>query len=165
MSWFYLFSVWLHILAASVWVGGMLFLAVVVLPVARRKEFRDVSTALLGHVGYQFRLVGWVTLGLLVGTGLINLGYRGFGWAHLADGSLWAGHFGGALAIKLALVVAALTISAVHDFWLGPSATRRMEAAPDQPGTARLRAAASWFGRINLLLALAIVYYAVKMVR
>ena len=40
-----------------------------------------------------------------------------------------------------------------------------MTEAPDHPATPRWRMAARWMGRINLLLALAIVAVAVRLVR
>ena len=42
----YLVSVWLHILAAMAWVGGMLFLVAVLVPLLRTPAMRPQATAL-----------------------------------------------------------------------------------------------------------------------
>jgi len=42
MTW-YLLAVSLHILAACVWIGGMVFLAAVLLPVLREPEYRGAA--------------------------------------------------------------------------------------------------------------------------
>ena len=43
----YLLSVWLHIMAAIVWVGGTIFLVVVLVPAIRRPEFGGIASALI----------------------------------------------------------------------------------------------------------------------
>jgi len=161
----YLFSVWLHILAAAVWIGGMVFLALVLVPVTRRPEYRPIAAGLVQWTGERFRWVGWTCLGLLVLSGGFNLAYQGFGWADLWTGRLWEGGFGRVLAVKLLLVAVILLLSAVHDFLVGPRATVLWQARPDSPEARRLRRRASWFGRLNLALGLAVVALAVLLVR
>jgi putative copper export protein len=58
----------LHVLAATVWVGGQIVLAGVV-PVARR--FGGVETA--RPVARRFQLIAWPAFGILVVTGIWNL--------------------------------------------------------------------------------------------
>ena len=79
------FSVWLHILAAAAWLGGMVFLALVLVPVMRRSEYRQQASRLVHLTGVRFRTVGWICLGVLVATGFANLWYRGIGWAALSN--------------------------------------------------------------------------------
>ena len=74
----YLFSVWLHILAAIVWIGGMAFLGLVLIPAMRLSEYRAVGASLTYWTGTRFRLIGWVCLSVLLLTGVFNLLYRGF---------------------------------------------------------------------------------------
>ncbi len=162
---FYLLSVWLHILAAAVWIGGMAFLALVLVPLVRRPEHRSAAVSIVRWTGVRFRPVGWVALGLLVLSGVFQLAYRGFGWADAVGGRLWAGPFGRILAVKLGLVAAVVVLSAVHDFVIGPRATAVWQQKPDAPEARRLRRAASWIGRLNLLLALSIVAFGVMLVR
>jgi putative copper export protein len=129
----------LHVGAALTWVGGMLFVALVLVPVTRRLEDPGLRRRLMHEAGLRFRTVGWVAMGVLVATGLINLWLRP---ELLTLTRFW---------VKAALVVVAIVLSAAHDFVLGPRAGR-----PDAPPS--LRPAASWLARVNLLLVLVVVY-------
>jgi copper resistance protein D len=164
MPW-YEVSVSLHILAACVWVGGMIFLAIVVLPILRQPGYRSVAVPLIQAAGVRFRWVGWMALGMLVLTGVANLSFRGYGWTLVRDGSAWQGWFGHTLAVKLILVAAIVVISAVHDLVLGPRFTRLAGEEPDLPAARRLRRQAAWIGRIVLLLSIAVVVLGVILVR
>jgi uncharacterized membrane protein len=127
-----------HLLAVVTWVGGMLFIALVLVPVTRRLDDAALRTRLVQDTGRRFRTVGWIALGLLVATGLGSLVLR--------PELLGAPRF----RAKLGLVVLALALGAVHDFVLGPRAGR-----PGAAPSARVRA--SWIARVNVLVALAIV--------
>ncbi len=161
----HLFSVWLHLVAAAIWVGGMLFLALVLVPVVRRQEYREHAPRLVHLTGTRFSRVGWVCLGLLVVSGFASLGFRGIGWAALSNLGFWGSPFGQVLGIKLALVAVILGLSAWHDFRVGPKATAAWQADPASHEATRLRRLASWFGRLNLVLALAVVALAAALVR
>jgi putative copper export protein len=58
----------LHVLAAIVWVGGQIALAALV-PVARRTGGAETTRAL----ARRFQVVAWPAFALLVGTGIWNL--------------------------------------------------------------------------------------------
>ena len=161
----YVIAVSLHILAACVWVGGMVFLAVAVLPVLRRAPYQAVAVPLIHAVALQFRWVAWGTLALLVASGIANLHFRGLGWTEVRSGSVWRTEFGHILAVKLALVVLILGISAWHDLVAGPEFTRQALADPRSPRTRRLRRATGWVGRLILLLSIAVVALGVMLVR
>lgn len=129
---------WIHVLSAITWIGGMLFITLVLVPVTRRLPDPALRTRLIHEVGIRFRTVGWITLGLLAATGLANLWLVPF-WLR-APRFHW----------KLGLILVALGLSALHDFVLGPRA--------GAPGAApSLRRNASWVARLNALVALAIV--------
>ncbi len=159
------FFVWLHVLAAAVWLGGMVFLALVLVPVVRRSEYREHAPRLVHLTGTRFRAVGWVCLGVLIVTGFVNLWYRGIGWAVLSNAGFWASPFGGLLGWKLLVVAVALALSAYHDFLIGPQATVVGLAEPGSAAALKLRRRASLMGRANLLLALATVALGVMLVR
>lgn len=161
----YLLSVWVHILAAMVWIGGASFIALVLVPAVRRPEHAHNAPALLRAFAMRFRTVGWASLIVLVLTGCVILGLRGYTLADCITGRVFLGPFGRTLAIKLILVTAILAVSGLHDFYLGPNAARVILDNPASSEAARARKRASWMGRIVLLLGLAVVAMAVQLVR
>ena len=161
----YIVSVWLHIVAVCLWLGGMLFLAIVIVPVLRMPAYRDAAAGLVRASGLRFRTVGWVCLGVVVLTGIYNLNQRGNDGSYVWNGLLWAGPQGRALSVKLTLVALVLALSLVHDWFLGPKASEMLIADPTSPAARRLRKTASWMGRLNALLGLAIVALAALYVR
>ena len=66
----------LHLAAALTWVGGMLFVALVLVPVARRLEDPLLRRRLVHAAGVRFRAVGWIAIGLLLATNLVNIWLR-----------------------------------------------------------------------------------------
>jgi copper resistance protein D len=152
----YHLSVYLHILSAIIWIGGMLFLALVVVPVTRGLPPPE-RAALFGAVGRRFRTVGWVCIGLLLVTGGVNSVYRGVTWNNLFTSELWGSPFGTTLALKSLLVALMLGLSAYHDFVIGPRSVRVAESGHSGVESERLRRQASMIGRAEALLALIVV--------
>lgn len=161
----YLVSVWLHIIAAMAWVGGMLFLVTVLVPLLRTPALRSQAAELFHALGMRFRVVGWIALGTLVTTGVFNVTMRGYRLEQLINGEAFAGTWGTTLAVKLALVAVIVVLSAVHDFWLGPRATQLAREKAPESQRERSRRIASMMGRTTFLLALAAVALAVTLVR
>lgn len=160
----YLVSVWLHILAATIWVGGMGFLVLVVVPWLRRGG-RDVAATVLRETGSRFRTVGWTCFAVLTATGTFNAWIRGVRPRDFVDPAWLTSSFGRSLTLKLSIFALVLAISVVHDFVVGPRATVAIERDPRSAEAARLRRAASLLGRANALLALALLALAVALVR
>lgn len=160
----YLISVWFHILAATLWLGGMGFLVLVVVPWMRRGN-RQQGAVLLRETGLRFRTLGWVCFAVLAVTGTYNSYVRGVRFESFANESFLTSTFGRALLLKLVLFVVVLALSAYHDFKLGPDATRALTQEPASPRAESLRRRASSFGRLNALLALVLYGVAVVLVR
>ena len=132
-------------MAAITWIGGMLFVALVLVPVTRRED-PALRARLFHAVGVRFRTIGWIAVGLLVATGLGNL------WLHPYFLRLPRLHW------KLGLVALALVLAVVHDFVLGPRAGK--------PGAVpSIRVGASWVARINVLIVLVIVFLGLGLLR
>lgn len=178
----YQISVFLHILSAIVWIGGMLFLALVVVPTTRSMPPSE-RAALFGAVGRRFRAVGWACIGVLLVTGTVNMAYRGVTWENFFTAQLWSSPFGTTLALKLGVVVVMLGLSVYHDFVIGPRSVRLLEQAASAPGTSscgppapapgpdlvgeagRLRRQTSVVGRLEAILALLVLVLAIMLVR
>src|SRR5690554_842412 len=162
MSGYYI-NVTIHVMAALLWLGGMFFLAAVGAPVLRSVEPPALRTELFRRLGERFRTVGWVAIGVLVVTGLINLHYRYWLSADLlTDPEFWSTSYGNALAWKLVSVAAMVVNSAVHDFVLGPAASR---AEPGSAASYRFRRSASWLARLNAVVGIVVVIAAVRLAR
>ncbi len=139
----------LHILAAVIWIGGMLFLALVLGPYARSLDPAR-RTEIFAETGLRFRAVSWVAIGMLVITGLGNLSFRG-AWASVLDTT-------STLFWKLLLVAVMIILSFLHDFALGPRALANPEAT-------FVRSLSGWLGRLNVLLGLGVLYLAMRLAR
>jgi putative copper export protein len=160
----YLLSVWVHILAASVWIGGMLFLVLVVVPWLRRGG-RKEAAVFLRETGERFRNVGWTCFGLLLVTGTFNLWMRGVRLGDFTRAEWLSSPFGKTVLVKLSAFMLVVTVSAIHDFVVGPRATRAIAAAPGSVASRLARRQASRLGRINVALALVLVAAGVMLVR
>ena len=156
----YLLTVWLHVLAAMAWVGGLLFIGLVLVPMMRHSSERGGAPLDLSMAVRRFRWVAWTALGILLVTGLAGLVMRGMSDPAAA---MWAQPFGRILAVKLAVVLPVLLLSAFHDFAIGPRAAALRRAG--DPRQRRLGKIASWVARLTLLLTLIIVALAIVMVR
>ena len=125
----YFVSVWLHVLAATIWVGGMFFVVLVVVPWLRRGG-RAGAGAFLRETGTRFRTVGWACFAVLAVTGTFNLWIRGVRPGHFVDPAWLASAPGCTVVLKLAVFAIVLGLSAAHDFVVGPRATRAIEHDP-----------------------------------
>ena len=160
----YLLSVFVHILAAMVWVGGMAFLVLVVVPWLRSGD-RARGATMLRETGRRFRDISWVCFALILATGSLNSWVRGVRPESLVDPIWLRTAFAHTLLLKLTLFGLVLALSAVHDFWLGPRATELLERARHSPEAERARRLASLLGRGNALLGLLLVALGVVLVR
>ena len=146
-------SLFLHIVAAMFWVGGMLFLTLVIAPFLVSLKDPQKKSEIYQVVGGSFRFFGWIAIIILLVTGPINLYYLGVTPSMLIDPAFHATAYGRTVMIKLALVCLIVISSLLHDFWIGPGARK----------SRKYSTVAKIVGRSNLLVALLIVLMAVFM--
>ncbi len=164
----YQIAVLIHLVAVVTWLGGSLFLAMVVVPLIRRQMASPAEGArLLGEVARRFRPVAWASIVLMVASGaFIATDHWDVSPADFFRGSGW---FIRVLQAKVAIVVLVIVLSFVHDFVLGPRVTRHLEeltAHGQRPsGVSKARRALIWTARANVLLILAVVALAVTLTR
>src|SRR5690606_23677980 len=114
-------------------------------------------------LGGRFRAVGWGAMAVLLITGVLNLHYRGMLSPELwADPAFRGSPLGRALGWKLAAVLTMFSASAIHDFVLGPAASR---LDPTSVAAGRTRRWASWLARINAVVGIVVVFAAVRLAR
>ncbi len=134
---------WIHILAAISWVGGMIFVAFILGPYVRRAVPPAERILLMAAVGKRFSVLGWSAIFTLVCTGIYNaLRFLG-SWNALFDTT-----FGHLLLVKIALVGVMIGLSIAHDFFLGPRQrdlgrlAHQTQPSPEPPLTPAMPAAA-----------------------
>ena len=160
----YEIAVWLHILAATIWVGGIAFLVLVVVPWLRETD-RNLAATMLNAAGRRFRNIGWICFAVFLVTGSYSLWIRGVRLSSFMQPEWLSSAFGAAVVVKLVLFTLIVVVSLVHDFIVGPQATAAMQGDPRAPRTQQLRRSASLLGRVNALLAVVILFAAVVLVR
>jgi len=101
---------WIHLIAASIWVGGSIFIGVVFSPI-----LKSITTSIeeriqiMIKVGKRFNKVAIPSLIILMATGLYN------SYALLSNPNLLMGtSYGTFLTIKVFLVIALIITYAVH---------------------------------------------------
>ena len=160
----YVFSVWLHILAVTAWIGSMAFIMGVLVP-WMRKGNRAQGAALLRATGPRLRSLGWWCFAIVLVTGSFQLYMRGVAFSSFFDAAWRASAFGKTVILKLAVFACVLVLSAVHDFMIGPRAAVVMTENPGSIESETLRRRASIMGRSNAVLALVLVLLGVMIVR
>jgi putative copper resistance protein D len=152
--------VWIHLIAATFWVGGMLFLSLVAVPLLKKAP--DPVTAQRGFINLalRFRTLVWVALAILVVTGTILLpGQVNF--------SASFGEWPPAVLTKLSLVLLLVVVSLAHDQFIGPK-VRILKHKPTSELTiveTILVRLSPLIGRLTMLLGLGVLLAAVFMVR
>lgn len=152
--------VWLHILAAVAWIGGMMFLSLVLAPLVRRESAAPGYTVIFRSAAQRFRIVVWLAIVILLSTGPILLHGRGISTIDLTQ---WPPIF----FVKAGLVVVLALLTFLHDVLLGPL-TSRSSAIAGCAQTAReqiLLRTSRWVPRLALAVALGVLLLAVIFVR
>ena len=128
---------WLHMLATVVWIGGLSTLAILVLPAASQALDARSYAGLLGKIRRRLDSMSWLSLLVLVGTGLFqmsaNPNYQGF----LSVSNRWAL----AILLKHILFLAMTGLSAYLTWGVLPDLQRlalRLSAGQDAPESQRL---------------------------
>lgn len=101
---------WIHLIAASIWVGGALFIGIVFSPFLKTmSDSLEERMKIMIQVGRRFNKIAVPSLLILMGTGLYN------SFALLSKPELLsATSYGTFLTIKIFLVVALIITYAVH---------------------------------------------------
>lgn len=137
-----------HILAATLWIGGMLFMVFVLSPYVRSLPN---ATEAFQKVGKRFSLVGtFIGLPVLFITGLLNMQNIGVSFFDLINRT---STYASTLHDKLHLFILTLILALVHDLYLGPSSHLNE----------KFRVLTRVVGLVNLIIGIFIVFLAAKL--
>lgn len=152
--------VWIHLLAAVLWIGGMSFLSLALVPVLQQDAFASSCRPFFKAIALRFRRLVWLCILLLLVTGPLLLG------RHVAS-PLAPMTWPPVVQTKLTLVLVLLLLTAIHDLLIGPRVGRIL-SVPEESRSAldrRLVGSSRWMPRLSLFLALAILLCAVTLAR
>ena len=147
-----LLVLWIHVLSAIFWVGGMLFLTVVLAPVLRSESGKPETYAFFKKVARRFRNGVWVAILFLVLTGTVLL-------ANQVSFGIPLRQWPNVVLIKLALVFVLIVFAGLHDLVIGPRAGVLKKKPPTflTTGERTLLTLSPWFARSILVLGVAVV--------
>ncbi|HKG20664.1 MAG TPA: CopD family protein [Blastocatellia bacterium] len=163
----YQLNVWIHVLVAAIWVGGLIYTAAVAVPFALGHETRERQRILRG-LARRFRWIGWGSIIVAAVTGIGNLTFRlsPISPLQLLNGEAFDpakvdGFIAAWLPWKLSLVALMVALMLYHDI-TSMKAARRSEGSPDEaPGNRGGSRAAA----LATLVAIAVLYVSVRLVR
>ncbi len=142
-------SDFIHLTAASAWIGGLVALGVVFVWSRRKVDERSRPPLLAGAL-WRFSLLAGTSLALLLTTGVFNALVQVPRWESLIDTA-----YGRALIVKLVLVAPLPGAAAVNAFVLRPRLIR--EAAEDPSAVERLRGLLVRFMSVEAALGVAVL--------
>jgi uncharacterized membrane protein len=139
-----LLLLWVHLLGAVVWIGGLLYQTHVLLPTARMGDVRPFLVA-----AQRARPITWTAIALVVLTGFYNVTWMGPLLRVMESGA------GLALAAKFFLVILAVALASQRDFSQLGRLARAVQSGEDPAGALT---AITWLDRIVLALGVTAIY-------
>ena len=130
MEIFGMLVLWFHIVAAVIWIGGNLVMAMVVVPYFKRSVSPVERIKILSQIGRRFEPIVWGCVLVLIFSGLLNI------FLSTPDLVGLTGAFMRTLLIKLLLVIILIFLTAIHSFVIGPRLSQAVDAL--EPSTEEL---------------------------
>jgi len=146
---------WLHILAATVWVGPQIFLFLAAVPAVRTIDDLKQRTQVMRTLTRRFGYLAGAALVVLVVTGIGNMYEEDIELDVLFDRN-----WGTIFEVKMTLLIATVLLTAVHAFFIGPRLLDLQESASSEAELAPTRRISIIVSAVNLLLALGILFCA-----
>jgi len=153
-------SNYLHLISMAAWLGGMLYMVLVEVPVLRNNldpaEFSRKMTLL----GKRFQKIGWILLFLLFATGVLNIILEPD-----ISSLMKSRTYTLSLTIKLILFTLMVLNTALHSLYLGPKMSQLAEKMNSGNGDEisadllNLRKRSIFSSALSLMLSLIIVYF------
>ena len=119
---------WLHLLAAMVWIGGLVFQLLVVFPALGRTTPTAERVRLALSLEARFHIIVWPAVGLVLFAGLVNL--MNVWYATVVTAGSISPTFVPVLSVKLCLVLGMLALQAVQQLLVQPKRATALQSWP-----------------------------------
>ena len=153
-------TTWIHLISASIWVGGSIFLGVVLAPLLKKMS-RSIEERLelMIKVGRRFNKIALPSLVILIGTGIYN--------SHLVLQSteiLFTSSYGAFLITKIVLVIALIVTFVVHNRLFSKDIEQKISARQiADTELKKLNKKGMILGETTVVISVAILFFAALM--
>lgn len=148
---------WAHLIAASIWVGGSIFIGIVLAPLLKTiSDSIEGRLSIMIRVGRKFNKIGVPSLIVLIVTGIYN------STAFIVNPSMiLSTSYGVVLLVKIILVILLIITFAVHVRLIRTEVERKIESKQlSGEFLQKLRSKIIMLGRLTVILSLAILLMA-----
>ena len=148
---------WIHFLCASIWVGGSIFLGLVLAPLLRKMSFPiEERLNLMIKTGRRFNKIALPALVILIATGIYN--------SHLVlqnNEILFSTSYGAFLIIKIVLVIALIITFTIHIRVFNKNVEEKIAAKQiTDSELQKLQKSAMILGESTVVISVAILFFA-----
>jgi putative copper export protein len=148
---------WIHFLCASIWVGGSIFLGLVLAPLLRKMSFSiEERLNLMIKTGRRFNKIALPALVILIVTGIYN--------SHLVlqnNEILFSTSYGAFLITKIILVIALIVTFAIHIHIFNKNIEEKIAAKQiTDSELQKLQKSAMILGESTVVISVAILFFA-----
>jgi len=149
--------IWAHLITASIWVGGSIFIGIVLAPLLKTiSDSIEGRLSIMIRVGRKFNKIGVPSLIVLIATGIYNS--TGF---IVNPGMILSTSYGVVLLIKIILVILLIITFVVHVRLIRTEVERKIESKQlSGEFLQKLRSKIIMLGRLTVILSLAILLMA-----
>lgn len=153
-------SQYLHLISMAAWVGGMLYMVLVEVPVLKGNLEPAEFSSQMSLLGKRFKKIGWILLFLLFTTGVLNIILE-----QDISAMMKSETYRMSITIKLILFTLMVLNTAIHSLYLGPKMSQLAEKISSGSGDdlnadlVNLRKRSMFSSALSLLLSLIIVYF------
>lgn len=148
---------WAHLVAASIWVGGSIFIGIVLAPLLKTfSDSVDGRLSIMIRVGRRFNAIGVPSLIILIITGI----YNSIGFIEKPSFIL-STNYGIVLLIKVILVIMLIIIFAIHVRLIRSEVERKIESKTlSGEHLQKLRSKIIMLGRLTVIISILILLMA-----
>jgi copper resistance protein D len=148
---------WAHLLAASIWVGGSIFIGIVLAPLLKSiSDSVEGRLSIMIRVGRKFNKIGLPSLIVLIATGIYNA--AGF---IIQPSMIFSTTYGIILLFKIILVIALIVVFVIHIRLIRFDIEKNIESKGlIGNNLQKLRSKIIMLGRLTVLISVAILLMA-----